>query len=155
MAILTTALVSTLLGAFTGALPDVIGIFKNKQEQTYALQKLEIQAKLGTTASADRLKELNIEADISEGKSLHDHDAGLTGGWFINSLRASIRPVLTILFFVMWAAIKIIVLVNALSSGTDLIPLIPLIWDVDTQVIFGSILGFWFGTRAMEKLKKD
>ena len=150
---LTTALLSTVFGSLTSFLPEVISYFNKKQDQKFELNKMELQSKLDLQKSANTINELNVQADISEGKSLYDHDASLDGGWFINALRASIRPVLTILFFIIWATIKIIVLVNATSKGVELIPLLPLIWDNDTAAIYGSILGFWFGSRSIEKLR--
>jgi hypothetical protein len=32
--------------------------------------------------------------------------------------------------------------------------LMPLIWDDQTSAIFGAIIGFWFGGRAIEKLMR-
>lgn len=155
MAIITTAVVSTLLGLVTGAIPELVSLFNKKQDHSFELKKLEMESKYATQRSSNRIQELNIEADISEGKSLRDHDASIDGGKFINALRAIIRPLLTLLFFFAWLTVKGLVLWNGLSNDISPIALLPIIWDEDTNVIFFSIIGYWFGTRGMEKKAKE
>ena len=99
MAIITTTLVSTILGAVTGALPDVIDLFKQKEDNRHALDMMKAKADYAEQAAKHELEIKNVEADIREGDNLRIHDASLDGGRFLNALRASVRPVLTYFFF--------------------------------------------------------
>ena len=38
------------------------------------------------------------------------------------------------------------------SKGYDGIAILNAVWDVYTMAIFGSIMGFWFGSRAITNL---
>jgi hypothetical protein len=42
---------------------------------------------------------------------------------------------------------------EALSSGQSLSEISDVIWDPQSQSIFAAIISFWFGSRAVEKLK--
>ncbi len=150
MAILTTALLSTLGGSLLSTLPEVLKFFTKKEDQKFELEKLKLGLQADVTRSKNKVDELNVEADIKEGQSLYAHDASIDGGQYINAFRALIRPLLTVLFFGVWAGIKVFVLMNGLNAGIDFVSLIPLVWDEDTAVIFGSIMGFWFGSRGIE-----
>lgn len=152
MAIITATLISTILGAVTGVLPDVVDLFKKRQDSKHELELTKLKAHLQKQNAGLELDKLNAKADIAEGKSILAHDAGLDGGSVINALRASVRPVITYLFFFAWSAIKIYALWFGLYvQNIEMIDLLPLIWDEDTQIIFGSCLGFWFGSRAMTR----
>jgi hypothetical protein len=66
-------------------------------------------------------------------------------------LRKSVRPVITYLFFTLFAAVKVAALNQAMSAGSDFNAAIILVWDPETQAIFAAIISFWFGSRAIEK----
>ena len=150
MAILTTALLSTLGGSLLSTVPEILKYFNKKDDQKFQLEKIKLEMAGDASRSKGKIDELNVEADIKEGQSLYAHDASIDGGKYINAFRALIRPLLSILFFAVWAGIKIFVLMNGLNAGVDFVALIPLVWDNDTAAIFGSIMGFWFGGRGIE-----
>ena len=92
-----------------------------------------------------------LKADASEGESLRKHDSDIEYTGFWGSLRASIRPTITYAFFIVFVAIKIAafwVLVERNATPTELLTLV---WDNETMAIFSAIIGFWFGSRSIEK----
>lgn len=150
--IFTAALFSTILGAVTGLIPDVVSYFRDKSKYEHEARLLELQGKYRLQDSQLRINEIDATAAIEEGKALYAHDRSLDGGRFINALRASVRPVLTYLFFFTWLAIKCYALYYGFHvQGQDLINVIPVIWDDDTAAIFGAIMGFWFGSRTIDQ----
>lgn len=148
------SLLGTLLGFGTSIVPEVLGYFKQRQANAQELSMLEAKAKYATTLSELKVQELDIEAEIAETKGLYAHDQSLDSGTFVNALRGSVRPVLTYLFFIMFATVKGTLLYTAITTeGINFETALLMIWDGETQAIFSAIVAFWFGNRAMSKAR--
>lgn len=52
--------------------------------------------------------------------------------------------------FHLWLGIETLALVIGARAGMGLSELVTLVWDEPTQAIFGAIMGFWFGNRAVK-----
>ena len=92
-----------------------------------------------------------VKADSQLRQSALDHDKSLDGGKFINTLRASIRPVITYTFFSLFVGVKVAAAYVMLSSGQSVPEMLNAVWDVETMSLFSTIIAFWFGSRVMEK----
>tara|TARA_R110002020_G_scaffold102133_1_gene240104 strand:- start:689 stop:1159 length:471 start_codon:yes stop_codon:yes gene_type:complete len=148
------SLLGTLIGFGTSIVPEVLGYFKQRQANAQELSMLEAKAKYAATLSELKIQELDIEAEIAETKGLYAHDQSLDSGTFVNALRGSVRPVLTYLFFVMFATVKGTLLYTAVTTeGINFETAVLMIWDGETQAIFSAIVAFWFGNRAMSKAR--
>lgn len=149
------ALLSPLLGAAVNLLPNVIGIFERAQANKHELEltRLKLDVAIQTAQLGIDLEE--AKADAREGESLRTHDSTLDGGKFINALRASIRPVITYVFFALFVAIKVSAAYVMLSSGVDVPTMLSAVWDEETIALFGAIMGFWFGSRTIERLSAN
>lgn len=148
------SLLGTLIGFGTSIVPEVLGYFKQRQANAQELSMLEAKAKYATTLSELKVQELDIEAEIAETKGLYTHDQSLDSGAFVNALRGSVRPVLTYLFFIMFATVKGTLLYTAVTTdGVNFETAVLMIWDGETQAIFSAIIAFWFGNRAMSKAR--
>jgi hypothetical protein len=148
------SLLGTLIGFGTSIVPEVLGYFKQRQANAQELSMLEAKAKYATTLSELKVQELDIEAEIAETKGLYAHDQSLDSGTFVNALRGSVRPVLTYLFFIMFATVKGTLLYTAVTTdGVNFETAVLMIWDGETQAIFSAIIAFWFGNRAMSKAR--
>lgn len=149
---IVTTIISALVGIFGSVLPDIIGIFKSRQDTLNEVKILEAKSEYAKIASQLKVDELNVEADIAEVKSIYDNDSNLDGGKFVNAFRAIIRPFITLVFFTMFMMIKAYaVYYGTVMQGLDIINLLPIIWDEETSAIFGAVMGFWFGNRNIEK----
>jgi len=146
-----TALLSPFLGIVGSLLPSIVRIFERKQEIKYELElsKIKIDA-------AERQADLtyNIEmvkGDAQSRQSALDHDKSLDGGIFINALRASVRPIVTYVFFITFLAVKVSAAYVMLSTGQSVPAMLDAVWDVETMALFSTIIAFWFGSRTIEK----
>ena len=149
------SLLGTLLGFGTSIVPEVLGYFKQKQANEQELNMLEAKAKYASQLSELKLKELDAEADIQETKSIYEHERTIDSGAFINSLRGSVRPVITYLFFMMFICVKGVLMYALIANqNLDWTVAIEMAWDSETQAIFSAIIAFWFGNRAMSKARK-
>lgn len=144
-------LISTIVGFLASLLPAVVKIVEKKTDYSheYKLRELEVAAAKEGIALQTRLEQ--IKALIEQNRAIYVHDESLVGNDFINNLRASVRPVVTYVFFLLFFIIKTMVLMAGIQQGLPLDQLINLIWDEYTASIFGAIIAFWFGSRLWEK----
>lgn len=146
------SLIGSLLGFASGVVPEVLGYFKKQQDHKFELELYAAKAKYAEALTANKLKELDLKAEIQELKSLYKHDQTLkTSSPFISALRASVRPVITYFFFFMFVGVEVSVIFSLVEPT-----MIDQIWNENTQGLFAAVLSFWFGSRAMSKvMKKD
>jgi hypothetical protein len=148
----TTAIISAIVGIFGSVLPNIVDIFKSKQDTLNEIKLIEAKSEQAKVLAGLKIDELNLEADINETKSIHADDVNLDGGKFVNAFRAVIRPFITFVFFTMFMGIKAYAVYYATQvQGLDVINVLPIIWDEETSAIFGAVMGFWFGNRGIEK----
>jgi hypothetical protein len=66
----------------------------------------------------------------------------------VDALAALVRPCITYAFFGLYVYLKIIIF-----DGGDEIAIAD-IWSDEDRGIFGTVIGFWFGNRAINKYKR-
>jgi hypothetical protein len=142
---------ATILGALTSSIPSIVRIFEKKQELAHEKSMAELKLEAAKSNADIELRLSATKASFAEGESLRTHDSSLDGGKFINSLRASVRPVITYVFFFMFVIIKTSAAYVMLTNGASVPEMLKAVWDPETTAIFGSIVGFWFGSRTFEK----
>jgi hypothetical protein len=145
------ALLSPLFGIIGSLLPSIVRIFERKQEIKYEIELTKIKLD-----AAERQADLQFDVEMVKNdavsrQSALDHDKSLDGGWFINALRASIRPVVTYTFFFLFVAVKVAAAYVMLKTGQSVPEMLKAVWDVETMSLFSTIIAFWFGSRVMEK----
>lgn len=152
-------LLSTLGGALINILPSFIAYLNKrlelefrKKELELEIERIRIQAQYQSTIAAAEAELEAARAVSSEGTSLRSHDSYFSDSGAINTLRASVRPVITYTFFLLFVALKTFAFVGAAANGANILEALNIVWDVETQAIFGAIMGFWFGSRTIEKL---
>ncbi|PIR37729.1 MAG: hypothetical protein COV35_08515 [Alphaproteobacteria bacterium CG11_big_fil_rev_8_21_14_0_20_39_49] len=101
---------------------------------------------------SQKLEEINAQADVSESEALYKHDSRDSGVKWVEGLRASVRPVVTYAFFILFAAVKgagLYLLIQNDSLGVA--QALKEIWDEETKALFATVIMFWFGQRAWKK----
>lgn len=144
-------------------IPVFFDYLKRKDELKYETQLLSLKAKYAEQETNNKISIIQAESIATEGKSLRDHDSSLMSeSAFITDLRASVRPVVTYFFFALFIFMKLVTIMSFIKYNvqTDMLgnalawaEIMPLIWDQDTSSIFGAIVGFWFGSRQIEKAR--
>ena len=148
------ALLSPLFGILGSLLPSIVRIFERKQEIKYELELTKIKIDAMERQADLQLHVEEIKADALSRQSALDHDKSLDGGKFINALRASIRPVITYSFFMVFLSVKIAAAYVMLTSGQSVPGMLMAVWDPETMALFSTIIAFWFGSRVMEKQER-
>ena len=147
-------LLGSLLGFVTSAFPDLLGLFRDRQDRQHELAILDRQLEQMKLGHQQRLEEIEVQADIAESKALYRHDKPVGVPW-VDALRASVRPIVTYAFFLLFAAVKGSALYVLIAvEGLLLADALPRIWDPETQALFAAVMSFWFGSRTLQKLRE-
>lgn len=143
-------LLGSLLGFFSSAFPDVLKLFRDAQDRKHELKILELQMQQRAQGHLERLEEIEVNAETAQLQSLYQtYQTHI--GW-VDALNGTVRPVLAYAFFLLYAAVKGAQLSGFLES-VDVVSALPLVWGVEDQAIFAGIISFYFGQRAMAKLR--
>jgi hypothetical protein len=135
-------LLGSLLGFLSAAFPDFLKLYQNAQDRKHELRILELQMQQQTQGHVNRLEEIQVNADIAESQVLYKtYNVGIR---WVDALNGTVRPVIAYSFFILYAAVKL------MQFSADL----PwLLWTAEDQAIFAGIISFYFGQRAMAKLR--
>ena len=143
------ALLGSLLGFSTSFLPQILGLFQAKQEHKNKIETMRLQGEMAAQGVQLELQVLDKKAEIEETKALYSY-ANLSSG-FAAQLAASVRPVITYLFFALFMATKIVIMVKVTDQGGNWMDSVDLMFDDETKALFAAIISFWFGNRAVSK----
>jgi hypothetical protein len=157
-------LFSTLISFLTGGLPKLLDFFQDKSDKKHELQlaqmQLDQQMRMQSAGfqAQERVEEirteqLQIEANVQERQALYAHDITIGQGasqWVIN-MRAIVRPAITFGLFGLLVFVDIFGFYYAIHTGVAFDAAMNILWDDETQIIWSSVVAFWFGTQAFAK----
>ena len=150
------SLFGSLLGFGTSFLPSILSFLEQGQKNRHQLKLLDAQAKHAEVLSKLKVEELDAQADVSEAENIYKHATELAKAnksSFVSALQASVRPVITYFFFVVFGLIKGLAVYVAIQEGDDAYQAIINSWDEESKILFSTIISFWFGSRAIEKAR--
>ena len=142
-------LVSAILGFLTSFLPNLIAYYQIKQKQEYELELIKLRMAAADQGLDPSVITASVTSVVEEGENLRYHDSIISNNKYINILRASVRPVLTYLFFFLFVGVKTAAASLMFQKGYGGLQVLEVVWDSYTVSIFGAIMGYWFGTRSM------
>lgn len=157
-------LFSTLASFLSGGLPRLLDFFQDRTDKKHELEMAQLQIerelqlkKAGLEVQerieAIELQGVEVRAALEERNALYNHDIEIGRGasrWVIN-LRSSVRPVITYGMFMLFAFVEIFGFYYATHSNVDFMVALQTLWNQETQIIWASIVSFWFGTQAFKK----
>ncbi|MEG9884583.1 MAG: hypothetical protein V6Z86_08230 [Hyphomicrobiales bacterium] len=141
-------LVGVFLGFGTSFLPKILGYFEGKRDNAHELAMIAAQPEAQVKLEGAKLEAMHVGADISGEEALLKHDSKLQSRawqWVVN-LAATVRPVLSYLFFVEFFA-----LTACVNLGWLTLEQYGRIWNDDAQAIFAAVVSFWFSSRTMAR----
>jgi hypothetical protein len=143
-------LLATLLGFISSTFPDLLKLWKDGADRKHELSILQMQLEQQRQGHVNRLQEIQIAADGIEARALYKtYSIGIK---WVDALNGTVRPVLAYSFFLLYSAIKY-AQISLLLDFTPILEALPLIWHGEDQTIFAGIISFYFGQRAMSKLR--
>ena len=148
-------LLGSALGFASSFLPEVLNVFKQKQEHSQQLERMKLEMDLMARRSELQLTMLDKKAEIAEVEGLYAHDASIDAGGFVNALRGSVRPVITYAFFGLFALTEAVIMLKVLRAGDDWTQAVELMWTPEVSGLFAACLSFWFGGRSISKYMRS
>ena len=157
-------LITTLVSFLAGGLPKLLGFFQDRADKSHEMAMARLQTerelelrKAGFEAQ-QRVEEIRVEGQMIESASaersaLYAHDIAIGQGasqWMVN-LRAGVRPLITYGLFLLLVFVDVAGFVYAWQHGVDFQIMLDNIWDDETQIIWASVISFWFGSQAFSK----
>ena len=146
-------LLGSLLGFFSSALPEVMSYFREKRDLKHELAIIDRQLEQQRLGHSQRLEEISVIADASLNQAAYSYASKPTNTW-VDALRASVRPIITYAFFVLFAYVKISSLNVLMNNGLPFDVAVIRLWDAETQALFAAVISFWFGSRSLLKKRQ-
>jgi hypothetical protein len=157
-------LLTTIISFLSGGLPKILEYFQNKSDNKHELQMAQLQMtqqlelqKLGYVAQKDleeikfnEIKEQTASSDLSAALA-HDTSSGIGASTWVINIRALVRPAITFGLFAIFLFVEIFGCWYAYYNGVKFNDALPLLWNQDTQTVWASIVGFYFGCRHFAK----
>ncbi len=142
-------LLGSLLGFFGSAFPDVLKLFRDAADRRHEIRILEMQLEQQRLGHVQRLEEIHVQADVAESAAIYKTYA--TGIHWVDALNGTVRPVLAYAFFWLYVAVKAAQF--SLLSDLSTTAILMVLWTEEDQAIFAGIISFYFGQRAMSKVR--
>ena len=157
-------LLSTLVSFLMGGLPKILDFFQDRSDKSHELDLAKIQterelamAERGFLAQARieeiKTEQVSMQTAVQERQALYAHDIEIGKGasqWVINA-RAMVRPSITYGMFLLFAFVEFFGFFFAYHREVPFDQALNLLWDNETQIIWSSVVAFWFGTQAFKK----
>ena len=144
-------LFASLIGFASSALPKLLNLCQDKYDREHELAILEKQLEQMRLGHNQRLAEIQTQGEIATSQALYQYDSRNSGIPWVEGLRASVRPMVTYLFMLLFIVVKIASLVALLQQGLALTDSLQTIWDSETYALFAAIISFWFGHRTFKQ----
>jgi len=143
-------LISTLTSFLAGGLPKLLDFFQDKSDKKHELALAQIQRekeleamKLGFLSQQKveeiRTDQIALQTAVQERESIYKHDIEIG------------RPAITYGLFMLFCFVEIAGFFYALKHGVEFTVVLDQLWDNETQIIWSSVIAFWFGTQAFNK----
>ena len=164
-------LFSTVISFLSGGLPSILNFFQDRSDKKHELElaQLQMQRELELKKAGLEIEEriahiqteqIQINADVTnaqtavqERQALYAHDIAIGQGasqWVTNA-RAIVRPAITFGMFALLVFVDCFGFYYAWKTGVDFQIAMDQLWDDETQIIWASVVAFWFGTQAFKK----
>ena len=154
-------LFTTILSFLTAGIPKVLEFFQDKGDKKHELEMAQLQltrelelqkAGLASQVKIEEIKydEIQTTAASSEREALYAHDIEIgknASQWAVN-LRMLVRPIITYGLFSVLCFVEIFGFYYAINTGVSFQVAMDNLWDENMQVVWASIVSFWFGSRA-------
>lgn len=150
------AILGSLIGLLGALAPRILGFFENRQNHQQELELInahaEVQLKLAKVTTDGKMAEINARADSSSELMAFAASLRPTGIRWVDALNGVVRPLLTVAFFMLYAAVKVgqYVIIADGSSGSFAMTIVNL-WSEEDWAVWAAIVTFWFGNRTFNK----
>lgn len=152
------ALLGSLLGLFSSALPTVLQIFTRAQDHRHEIALMSLQMQAQRELAAQRVEEVRVQADAAEMAALSAEQVALihaqaqpTGVRWVDAVSSLVRPTITLLFLIDYIVLKAAQFLLMQNSAIEWTVAVGQLWTETDYTILATIMSFWFGDRAFRR----
>lgn len=157
-------MIETLLGSLLGGAfriaPEILKALDRKSERTHELAMQDKALEFEKLRGAQRMEEIGASADavwntgaIDALKEAVRTQGEKTGVKWADALSASVRPVLTYWFMLLYCVAKTAAFAAAVASGAGWGTAAISSWTEADQALWAGVLNFWFLGRVFDKVR--
>lgn len=143
-------LLASLIGFLSSLIPELMKYFFDKSDKNHEIKILEYQIALQKQNAGKSLEEVITSNGIGEMHSLYK--TYKTGISWVDAFNGTVRPVLAYAFFIIYSLVKYLQY-KLLLDSYELIDCLEILWTLEDQAIFAGIISFYFGQRAISKIR--
>lgn len=153
-------MIETLLGGVFGGLlrlaPEALKFLDQKNERKHELSMLEAEMRFAQVKGEIAMRQTEAQMTMSEidaiGEAFKEQSAtAQAAGKAVAAVSALVRPFVTYLFVLAYAAVKVAGFTIALEQGGDWKAVLTSMWGTDDMAVLNMILSFWFVGRVYER----
>jgi hypothetical protein len=157
-------MLETLFGGVLGGLfrlaPEILKWLDRKGERQHELFMLQAEMEFAKVRGEIAMKQTEAVMTTAElntmAEAYREQAATATqAGWFVSTLSALVRPLVTYAFVGTYFAVKAAAYFIALDQGADWKLLLVSMWNQDDMAMLMLILTFWFVGRVYEKQRSS
>lgn len=155
-------MIETLLGGVFGGVlrlaPEALKFFDQKNERAHELRMLEAEMKFAQVRGEIAMKQTEAQMTMAEVEAIGEafkeqSQTAQAAGKVVAAISALVRPFVTYLFVIAYAAVKVAAFLIALEQNGDWKQVITTMWGVDDMAVLNMILSFWFVGRVYERTR--
>lgn len=150
----------TLLGGVFGGLlrlaPEALKLFDRANERKHELALLNSEMEFAKVRGEIAMRQTEAAMVVEEldaiGKAFNEQSkTAVAAGWFVASVSALVRPLITYAFVGAYFAVKLATYLLAMEQGGNWREVILSLWTQDDVTILFMIISFWFVGRVWER----
>ncbi len=154
-----TGIIGALLGGLFRLAPEIIKMFKSKDEMKHELEMFRLQTELEKTRGDFKVEEKYIDystAGLEAIVEANKAEAALAKNNYkwVNAIISLMRPYIAFTVFNMYVVSKAILLSYALSTSIPLNMIVEQLWTENDVGILMMIISFYFVNRSIEKYER-
>lgn len=152
----------TLLGGVFGGLlrlaPEALKFFDRKNERAHELAMVDAEMKFAQVKGEIAMRQTEAQMTMAEveaiGEAFKEQSAtAQAAGKVVAAISALVRPFVTYLFVIAYAAVKIATFSIALEQGGNWKEVLLNMWGEDDMAVLNMILSFYFVGRVYERTR--
>lgn len=152
--------IGAILGLAGSVLPELIKIYKDRQDKKHELEVLRLQMEAQAQGHQQRLEEIVVESDLRDSESARQfalvYKPEATGKWWYDLLmvliyvyNSAVRPTITYMMVSLYMIVKYAQIQMAQKTGVDFLQALVNVWNENDTMLVFLVLTFWFGGRQI------
>jgi hypothetical protein len=150
------ALLGGVFGGLLRLAPEALKFFDRKNERVHELAMIDAEMRFAQVKGEIAMRQTEAQMTMAEveaiGEAFKEQSAtAQAAGKVVAAISALVRPFVTYLFVIAYAAVKIATFTIALEQGGDWKEVLLNMWAEDDMAVLNMILSFWFVGRVYER----